>query len=97
MWTRPILLQNIRFPLHNLLNGVITYRPASDSMYYKETKVTATIAYEACYQFNGWTGSISGTQVTNNFTVQNDMTIAADVSVNNTPSVKETCNHCCRI
>lgn len=70
-------------------NGTITLSPyASDSMYYKETKVTATITYEACYQFTGWTADLSGTAASNNFTVQNAMTIGAAITAITTPPVK---------
>jgi poly(beta-D-mannuronate) lyase len=68
-------------------NGTITLSPASsDNMYYKETQVTATISYEACYQFNGWTGDLSGIPLTKTFTVQNNMTIGGDITLNNTPA-----------
>lgn len=68
-------------------NGNITLSPSSpDGMYYKETQVTASISYEACYQFNGWTGALSGTQLTKTFTVQNDMTIGGDITLNTTPA-----------
>jgi poly(beta-D-mannuronate) lyase len=70
-------------------NGSITLSPyTTDSMYYKETKVTATISYEACYQFTGWTGDLSGVAASNNFTVQNAMTIGAAITPVNTPPVK---------
>ncbi|MEP6675682.1 MAG: chondroitinase-B domain-containing protein [Ferruginibacter sp.] len=70
-------------------NGTITLSPqTADSMYYKETPVTATVTNEACYLFNGWTGSLSGTQTSNSFTVQNAMTIGADIIINSTPSIK---------
>jgi poly(beta-D-mannuronate) lyase len=72
-------------------NGTITLSPSSpDSMYYKESSVTATIAYEACYQFNGWTGDLSGIQASKTFTVQNNVTIGADIVPNTTPSIKRT-------
>lgn len=72
-------------------NGSITLSPepaAPGNKYYKETPVTATLSYDACYLFNGWTGDLSGTQNPKNFTVQNDMNIAADVVLNNLPAVK---------
>jgi hypothetical protein len=72
-------------------NGSITLSPASaDGMYYQETQVTATVSFEACYQFNGWTGSLSGTQLTKTFTIQGPMTIGADISFNNTPATKRS-------
>lgn len=70
-------------------NGTITLSPAAaNNEYYKETKVTATIAYDACYQFNGWTGGLSGTQASNTFTVSNAITIGANVVLNTTPATK---------
>lgn len=70
-------------------NGSIVLSPASpDNMYYKETKVTATASAESCYQFNGWTGSLSGSQNPATFTVQNTAGIGADISLINTPPVK---------
>lgn len=72
-------------------NGSITLSPVSpDGTYYQETQVTATVSFEACYQFNGWTGSLSGTQLTKTFTVQGPMSIGADISFNNTAPVKRT-------
>ncbi|WP_256010087.1 chondroitinase-B domain-containing protein [Desertivirga xinjiangensis] len=72
-------------------NGSISLSPASsDGKYYKETKVTATVSYEPCYQFNGWTGDLSGTQISKVFTVTSGLTIGADITENNTPSVVRT-------
>jgi hypothetical protein len=69
-------------------NGSITLSPTStDGKYYEGTSVTAKINYEACYQFNNWTGDLSGNQTTKTFTVNGDLNIGADISVNNTPSV----------
>jgi poly(beta-D-mannuronate) lyase len=81
--------QKYKITISAPLNGSITLSPyTSDSMYYKETKVTATISYEACYQFSGWTGSLSGTAVANNFTVQNAMTIGATITPITTAPVR---------
>ncbi|MBN8782737.1 MAG: polysaccharide lyase 6 family protein [Terrimonas ferruginea] len=72
-------------------NGTITLSPTSpDGRYYAETKVTATLSYEACYQFDGWTGALSGTQLSRTFTVTGDVNIGAAISPNTTPSVKRT-------
>jgi|GEM_PF-347623 len=72
-------------------NGNIVLSPSSpDGMYYKETPVTATVSFEACYQFTGWTGDLSGVQLTKSFTVQNAMTIGAVISPNVTAPVKRT-------
>ncbi|TZF85897.1 hypothetical protein FW774_02165 (plasmid) [Pedobacter sp. BS3] len=72
-------------------NAQITLSPTSaDNTYYKETKVTATITYEPCYQFNGWTGNLSGTEISKTFTVTSDMTIGAQIVENTTPSVTRT-------
>ena len=73
------------------VNATITLSPyTSDSMYYKETSVTATVAYEACYQFNGWTGDLSGPQTSKTFSVQNNMTIGVTTSLNTTAAIKRT-------
>ena len=72
-------------------NGTITLNPAAaaaGNQYYKETNVTATVMYDACYLFNGWTGDLSGTINPKSFTVQNAMTIGADIMLNNLPPVK---------
>ncbi|RYF82385.1 MAG: hypothetical protein EON98_11380, partial [Chitinophagaceae bacterium] len=70
-------------------NGVIKLSPAATgNLYYKETVVTATITYEACYSFNGWTGGLSGTQTSKSFTVTDNATIGADIALNTTPSIK---------
>lgn len=74
-------------------NGSITLSPVSaDNMYYKETKVTATVSPASCYQFDGWAGGLSGTALTNTFTIANDITVAANISLNNTTPVKRTTN-----
>ncbi|MFN0255209.1 chondroitinase-B domain-containing protein [Pedobacter ureilyticus] len=70
------------------VNGAITLSPApTNGKYLSETTVTATIATESCYQFNGWTGNLSGTQVSKTFVVNSDMSIGADVTINTTPGV----------
>jgi len=72
-------------------NGTIKLSPVvTGNVYYKETVVTATITYEACYNFNGWTGDLSGTQASKSFTVQGNATIGADIVLNTTPSVTRT-------
>lgn len=74
-------------------NGSITLSPVSaDNRYYKETKVTATVSTASCYQFDGWAGGLSGTALSNTFTIANDITVAANISLNNTTPVKRTTN-----
>lgn len=69
-------------------NGTITLSPApTNGKYLSETTVTATITTEACYQFNGWTGNLNGTQVSRTFTVTGDFSIGADVAINTTPGI----------
>ncbi len=69
-------------------NGTITLSPApTNGKYLSETTVTATIAIESCYQFNGWTGNLSGTQVSKTFTVSGDLSIGANVAINTTPGI----------
>ncbi|MCP9750063.1 chondroitinase-B domain-containing protein [Ferruginibacter sp. HRS2-29] len=86
----PKYLVNVTQPA----NGTITLSPASaDNMYYKETSVTATVSYEACYQFDGWTGGLSGTQLTKTFTVTDNIVIGAVISLNTTVPVKRSVNN----
>lgn len=69
-------------------NGSITLTPAPiGGKYYQGTIVTAKINHEACYQFNNWTGDLSGNQTTKTFTVSGDVNIGAITSINNTPAV----------
>ncbi|WP_017257554.1 chondroitinase-B domain-containing protein [Pedobacter arcticus] len=69
-------------------NGSITLTPApTGGKYYQGTVVTAKINYEACYQFNNWTGDLSGNQTSKTLTVNGDVNIGADIAINNTPSV----------
>lgn len=69
-------------------NGTITLSPApTNGKYLSETTVTATITTESCYQFNGWAGNLSGTQVSKTFVVGSDMSISADVAINSTPGI----------
>jgi poly(beta-D-mannuronate) lyase len=71
------------------VNGTIKLSPVSPgNVYYKETVVTATILYEACYNFNGWNGGLSGTQSSKSFTVTGNTTIGADIVLNTTAAVK---------
>ncbi len=72
-------------------NGNITLSPApTNGKYLSETQVTATITTDFCSQFNGWTGDLSGTQITKTFTVTADMSIGADVTTNTTPGITRT-------
>lgn len=83
----PSFTVNVNQPL----NGTISLSPASPgNIYYKETVVTATIAYEPCFLFNSWTGDLTGNQMSKSFSVQNDMTIGATIIPNNIPAVKRT-------
>jgi poly(beta-D-mannuronate) lyase len=69
-------------------NGLITLSPTStNGKYSSETTVTATITTASCYQFNGWTGSLSGTQSSKTFIVSSDMSIGATVDINTTPGI----------
>ncbi len=72
-------------------SGSITLSPASaDNMYYGETQVTATVSYDACYQFNGWTGDFTGTTADKVFTIQSNVTIGADITLNTVPAIKRS-------
>ena len=79
-----------RVYLQQPANGQITLspEPAADSLYYKETPVTASISFDACYLFGGWTGALSGTQVNSSLTIQNTTTIGANIVPNTLPSTK---------
>lgn len=74
-------------------NGTITLSPTSaDGMYYKEALVTATVTFDACYAFSGWTGDLSGSTTPKTFTVQSAMTIGATIGVISTPPVLRQCS-----
>src|SRR5690606_29844106 len=60
--------------------GSIALSP-SKSTYNVSDEITATLTLPFGYKNNGWTGSLSGTGITNNFTVEGNMTIGANVSV----------------
>jgi len=69
-------------------NALITLSPApTNGKYFSETTVTATIAVESCYLFGGWTGGLSGTQLSRTFTINSDMSIGANVVINTSPGV----------
>ncbi|MDD3078015.1 MAG: chondroitinase-B domain-containing protein [Paludibacter sp.] len=59
--------------------GTITLSPQQDS-YYEGTTVTATLDVTSGYQFNGWTGSLSGTTNPETFVINSSMSIGADIS-----------------
>jgi poly(beta-D-mannuronate) lyase len=70
-------------------NGTIVLSPASATgTYYEGTKVTATVTPASCYQFDGWSGDLSGTQLTKQFTVSAAVNIGASISLNTTPALK---------
>lgn len=74
-------------------NGTITLSspPESDGKYYKEKVLTATVSFDACYSFSGWTGgTLSGTQTSSSFTVQGDATIGATIVSNTSAPVIRT-------
>ncbi|SMD18148.1 chondroitinase-B domain-containing protein [Pedobacter nyackensis] len=71
------------------VNGQISLAPAATgNLYYKEARVTASIVYDACSQFNGWTGGLTGSELSKSITVSGNMTIGANISEITTPSVK---------
>jgi poly(beta-D-mannuronate) lyase len=70
------------------VNGKITLSPeATGNLYYKEARVTASVVYDACYQFNGWTGSLTGNELSKSITVSGNMTIGAGISELTTPAI----------
>ncbi|MDD2798601.1 MAG: chondroitinase-B domain-containing protein [Bacteroidales bacterium] len=61
------------------IGGTIALSPQQAS-YYNGTSVTATMTVQSGYQFNSWSGSLSGTINPTIFTVNDNMTIGASVS-----------------
>lgn len=59
--------------------GTITISP-SQSVYYNGTSITATLNLQTGYQFNGWTGSFSGTTNPKTFVLSENTTIGALIS-----------------
>ncbi len=69
------------------VKGSITITPESaDSYYYSHTNITANVSYSNCEQFNGWTGDLSGTEVTKTFTITSNMQIGVGITENTTPA-----------
>ncbi len=67
-------------------NGVISLTPAPNATagkYYEGTEVTATVSYEACYQFDSWTGgTLTGNENNKKITLVNNINIGATISEN---------------
>lgn len=61
------------------VGGTITLTP-QQSAYYNGTTVTAQLAVQSGYQFEGWTGGLSGTTNPATLVVNGDVTIGATVS-----------------
>jgi hypothetical protein len=61
------------------VGATITLQP-HQTTYYNGTTVTAQLAIQSGYQFNGWSGSLSGTTNPTAFILSGDMTIGATVS-----------------
>lgn len=61
------------------VGGTITLSPAQTSFYNGST-VKVTLNLQSGYQFDGWTGSLSGTTNPLTFVVNQDITIGASVS-----------------
>ena len=61
------------------VGATITLSP-QQTTYYDGTTVTATLALQSGYQFNGWTGGLSGTTNPTSFVVNGAMTVGANIS-----------------
>ncbi len=61
------------------IGATITLTPQQAS-YYNGTSISAQLTLQSGYQFNGWTGSLSGTNNPKTFLLNGNMTIGADVS-----------------
>lgn len=59
--------------------GTITLQPQQET-YYNGTTVTAGISVQSGYQFEGWSGSLSGTTNPISFIINNNMAIGATIS-----------------
>lgn len=71
------------------VNGQITLSPTlAGNRYYRDAKLTATIVYDACSQFNGWTGGLTGNELSKSITMTGNLTIGANISEITTPSVR---------
>lgn len=71
------------------IGGTITLTPQQTN-YYNGTSVSAQLNLQSGYQFNGWTGSLSGTTNPVTFIVNSAMTIGANVSEIQVTSTKRT-------
>ncbi len=61
------------------VGGTITLSP-SQTNYYNGSAVKATLTLQSGYQFEGWTGSLSGTTNPTTFVINQNMNIGATVS-----------------
>ncbi|MFT3753740.1 MAG: chondroitinase-B domain-containing protein [Paludibacter sp.] len=79
---------NIQQPV----GATISIQP-QQATYYNGTTITASLALQSGYQFNGWTGNLSGTANPINFILSNDMIFGASVSeILVSPSVRYVSN-----
>lgn len=65
--------------VNQAVGATITLNPQQIA-YYNGTSITAQLTLQSGYQFNGWTGSLSGTTNPNTFILNGNMTIGANVS-----------------
>lgn len=73
------------------VNGSIKLSPSvPNNKYYAGTKITATVSAATCFQFNGWTGDLSGSETSKTFTLSSDLNIGAAIGENSIPSVVRT-------
>ncbi len=71
------------------IGGTIILQP-QQTTYYNGTTVTAQLSIQSGYQFNGWTGSLSGSTNPVTFVVNENMIISANISEVQTPSTTHT-------
>ncbi|MDD4971482.1 MAG: chondroitinase-B domain-containing protein [Paludibacter sp.] len=71
------------------VGATITLVP-QQTVYYNGTSVSAQLSIQSGYQFNGWSGSLSGTTNPASFVVNGDMAIGASVSAIQVSSTTRT-------
>jgi hypothetical protein len=78
--------------LNQPVGATISLLP-QQATYYNGTTVTAQLAIQSGYQFDGWIGNISGTTNPVSFVINQDMTIGATVSEIQVTSTKRIVNN----
>jgi poly(beta-D-mannuronate) lyase len=68
------------------VGGVITVQPQQE-LYYDGTSVAVSLALESGYQFDGWSGDLSGTDNPASYVIGKNTNVGANVSEINIPPV----------